>query len=219
MNKSSFKLEIKEMGSTEGTFTGLASVYGNKDLGGDVVMPGAFAKTLNDKNGEVPILWQHDTSEPIGLGKLSDSSDGLQIKGELVLESSVAQKAYALMRRGVLKGLSIGYDTIKEDIKDSTRFLKELKLWEVSLVTFPMNQAAGVQSVKRVEEEFRADLVEFITAEKAQFKALNQALAEQSAAEVQALIDRLAATLQKEAPEFFHASFDRMNTISELLRG
>ncbi len=219
MNKSAFKLEIKEMGSTEGTFTGLASVYGNKDLGGDVVMPGAFAKTLNDKNGEVPILWQHDTCEPIGLGKLNDSNDGLQIKGELVLESPVAQKAYGLMRRGVLKGLSIGYDTVKEDIKDSTRFLKEIKLWEVSLVTFPMNQAAGVQSVKRIEDEFRTDLADFIAAEKAQFKVLTQALAEQSAADVQALIDRLAASLQKEAPEFFHASFDRMNTISELLRG
>lgn len=215
MNQSSFKLEIKEMGESQGTFTGMASVYGNKDLGGDVVMPGAFAKTLADKNGEVPILWQHDQGEPIGLGKLSDMSDGLQIKGELVLESPVAQKAYGLMRRGVLKGLSIGYDAVKEDVKDNTRYLKEVKLWEVSLVTFPMNQSAGVQSVKRVEDEFRADFAEFITAEKANFKAL----AEQGAAEVQALIDRLAATLQKDAPEFFHPSFDRMSKISELLRG
>ncbi len=148
MNKT-FKLEIKELGQ-QGTFRGMASIYGNKDLGGDVVEKGAFSKTLQMKSGEVPILWQHDPSEPIGLGKLTDMNDGLQIDGELALESPVAQKAYGLMKKGVLKGLSIGYDTVISDVKDKIRYLKELKLWEVSLVTFPMNEMASILSVKAV---------------------------------------------------------------------
>jgi phage head maturation protease len=102
--QKTFKFELKDIGDA-GTFVGMASVYGNKDLGGDVVEAGAFTKTLNDKNGEVPILWQHDMREPIGMGKLTDSADGLQIKGELALESPVAQKAHALLKKGVLKGL------------------------------------------------------------------------------------------------------------------
>ena len=74
----------------------------------------------------------------IGLGKLSDSREGLVVKGELVLESPVAAKAYALLKRGVLKGLSIGYDSVKSRMVDNVRRLSELKLFEISLVTFPI---------------------------------------------------------------------------------
>src|SRR5690349_13005538 len=151
MKLKDFKMELKDFGDN-GTFAGFASVYGNKDLGGDVVEPGAFTKTLADKNGEVPILWQHDSREPIGMGRLTDSGDGLIIKGELALESPVAQKAYGLMKKGILKGLSIGYDTVRNEVKSGTRFLKELKLWEVSIVTFPMNELATVQTIKSIED-------------------------------------------------------------------
>jgi len=209
MNKT-FKLEIKEMGD-QGTFTGLASVYGNRDLGGDVVEQGAFSKSIGEKGGEVPILWQHDPSEPIGLGKLADSPQGLYIKGELALESPTAQKAYGLMKRGILKGLSIGYDLVRSDVKDTTRYLKELKLWEVSIVTFPMNEMATIQGFKAVEDA-RLTLAEFIEEEKAKFKALF----EQYAAELRAPIDQSAAKHDKDAPEILHPSLD---SISKLLRG
>lgn len=143
-----FPLEIKEIAREEGVFTGLASVYGNVDLGGDVVEPGAFTATLKARKSQVPVLWQHDTREPIGLGDLQDSKDGLIIRGRLTLASPVAQKAYALLKDGVLRGLSIGFETIREDMRGSVRHLKELRLWEVSLVTFGMNEEALVSSVK-----------------------------------------------------------------------
>jgi HK97 family phage prohead protease len=152
--QKNFRFELKTL-TEQGSFEGLAAVYGNVDLGGDVVEPGAFSKTLIDKNGEVPILWQHDSREPIGLGKLSDSREGLVVKGELALESPVAQKAYGLLKRGVLRGLSIGYDDIKSKMVDGVRRLSELKLWEISLVTFPMNPAAQVTAVKGVEDVAR----------------------------------------------------------------
>jgi HK97 family phage prohead protease len=207
--QKTFKFELKDIGDA-GTFVGMASVYGNKDLGGDVVEAGAFTKTLNDKNGEVPILWQHDMREPIGMGKLTDSADGLQIKGELALESPVAQKAHALLKKGVLKGLSIGYDTIRDEVKDKVRYLKELKLWEVSIVTFPMNELATVHGVKQIEDA-RILLAEFMEEEKQKF----QALYEQRAADLNALADRTAALLRKDAPEL-PPVFDR---IEQILRG
>lgn len=146
-----FRFELKSL-SAEGSFEGLAAVYGNIDLGGDVIEPGAFAKTLLDKNGEVPILFAHDTHEPIGIGRLTDTREGLAVTGELVLESPTASKAYALLKKGVLKGLSIGYDDVKSKVVDGVRRLSELKLWEVSLVVFPMNPLATVTGVKTVED-------------------------------------------------------------------
>ena len=147
-----FRFSLKSV-DDRGSFVGFAAVYSNVDLGGDVIEPGAFAKTLAEKNGEVPILWQHDAREPIGLGKLTDSPQGLLISGELALESPVAQKAYGLLKRGILKGLSIGYDTVKQHLAGGVRKLTELKLYEVSLVTFPMNEQALVTGVKTIDEE------------------------------------------------------------------
>jgi HK97 family phage prohead protease len=153
-----FKFALKQL-DENGTFEGLAAVYNNVDLGGDVIEPGAFSKSLADRGAEIPVLWQHDSREPIGLGKLSDSAQGLIVKSRLVLESPTAQKAYGLLKAGVLKGLSIGYDPVKSRVVDGVRRLSELKLYEISLVTFPMNESATVSSVK--SEDFDRELRAF----------------------------------------------------------
>jgi HK97 family phage prohead protease len=160
-----FKFTVKAV-DDKGSFSGLAAVYGNLDLGGDIIAPGAFSKTIRDKGGKVPILWQHDTHEPIGLGTLDDAQEGLKIDGQLCMESPVGQKAYALMKMGVLKGLSIGYDTIVSewDSQQEIRTLKELRLWEVSLVTFPMNPLANVTDVKAAAGEIEAAVQQIIKA-------------------------------------------------------
>jgi HK97 family phage prohead protease len=144
-----YKFRVKDVDES-GTFEGFAAVYGNVDLGNDVIAPGAFTRTIKNSEGRVPILWQHDKREPIGAGRLSDSREGLILRGKLVLESDVARKAHGLMKAEVLNGLSIGYDLIKSeyDKKNDARLLKEIKVWEVSLVTFPMNPRALVSSVK-----------------------------------------------------------------------
>jgi len=147
MENSTFKFALKSV-TDAGVFEGLASVYNNIDLGGDIVAPGAFTRTLQAKGGEVPVLWAHDTRAPIGLGKLQDTSAGLAIRGQLVLSVSKAREAYDLLRAKVLRGLSIGYDVVRSDVKDGARRLLELKLFEVSIVALPMNELAMVQSVK-----------------------------------------------------------------------
>jgi uncharacterized protein len=147
METLSVKLNVKSL-DEQGRFAGLASVFGNVDLGGDVVVAGAFSKSLSDRGSEVPILWQHDTRSPIGLGKLKETNSGLLIEGQLVMSVSRAREAYDLMKARVLKGLSIGYDTVKSDVQGGIRYLKELKLFEVSLVSIPMNEMATVQMVK-----------------------------------------------------------------------
>jgi uncharacterized protein len=78
------------------------------------------------------------------------------------MQTSKAQEAYALMKRGVLKGLSIGFDVVRDTVANGIRHLHELKLYEVSVVTFPMNEMASISSVKSDDSlaNFRATLVE-----------------------------------------------------------
>ena len=132
----------------------IASVYSNVDLGGDVVDRGAFDKALREGR-TFPLLWQHNPSLSIGSVQISDSDVGLQVEGKLVLEDPQARIALAHLKARTLKGLSIGYDTIKDSIENGVRHLKELRLWEVSVVTFPMNEATMVTSVKSIDDARR----------------------------------------------------------------
>jgi Escherichia/Staphylococcus phage prohead protease len=153
--RKDFKLRLKgSVDESTGSFMGMASVYNNVDLGNDVVDRGAFDKTLHEGR-TFPLLWQHNPGLPIGSVQINDSEVGLQVKGQLVLEDPQARIALAHLKAKTIKGLSIGYDTIKDTIENGVRHLKELRLWEVSIVTFPMNEAAMVTSVKSIDDARR----------------------------------------------------------------
>ena len=160
--KLRMRLEIKEI-SAEGSFEGLLSPYGNVDGGGDVVVPGAYAKTLKDQGPTRPMLWQHKTDVPIGEVTLDDQPDGLHCKGQLLMTLPEAQKAYLLIKARIVKGLSIGFETVKDSVESGVRMLKEIKLYEGSIVTFPLNEMALIASVKAAREnkdDFNEELTE-----------------------------------------------------------
>ena len=155
MNKLECALEVKEL-NEDGSFSGYGSVFGNEDFYGDVVELGAFAKSLAVKTPAM--LWQHDDSAPIGVWKsIREDDRGLYMEGQLLVgKVAKATEAYELLKAGALSGLSIGFcskawEWTKNDSGDSVRHLKEIDLWEVSLVTFPANEAATVTSVKSME--------------------------------------------------------------------
>jgi HK97 family phage prohead protease len=147
-----------------GSFEGILASYNTVDLGGDKIMPGAFTKTMQERGSEVPMLWQHNPDEPIGTLKLSDSSEGLMVKGQILMELDHGRKAHILLKAGVIKGLSIGYTPIKKETVDGNRILKEVKLYEGSVVTFPMNEHCMVTAVKKdhgeieVKDDFNGEL-------------------------------------------------------------
>lgn len=145
--KDRMRMEIKEV-SEDGVFEGLLSPYGNVDGGRDVVEPGAYAKTLKEHGNKVPMLWQHRHDIPIGILELEDRADGLWCKGRLEMSLEKAREAYTCLKSEIIKGLSIGYESVKDEVKDGIRRLKEIRLWEGSIVTFPMNELAQVTSVK-----------------------------------------------------------------------
>jgi len=137
---------------TEGqVVAGYASLFGRKDQGGDVVVKGAYAASLNRllaTGGRVKMLWQHDPGAPIGVwDEVREDATGLWVKGRILTEVEKGREAAALLAAGAIDGLSIGYRTVKaERDGKGQRLLSELELWEVSLVTFPMLPEARVHA-------------------------------------------------------------------------
>jgi uncharacterized protein len=144
-------LEIKELSkelSDEGTFEGLLSPYGNVDEGGDVVLPGAYTKTLREQGNSRKLLFEHESKMPIGKITLEDRQDGLWCKGKLLLDVPDGKTTYSLIKNEIVDGLSIGFKAIKDEMVNGIRHLKEIKLYEGSVVCFPMNERALITSVK-----------------------------------------------------------------------
>ena len=150
--KQVFYADIKT--EQEGVFSGYASTFGNVDNGNDIVAKGAFTKSLAERPAsKVKLLSQHKTDEPIGIfTEVFEDSKGLFVRGKLALGTQKGRETYELMKLGAIDGMSIGFraNPEKQIYNESkrTRTLKEVQLLEISLVTFPMNERAMVQSVK-----------------------------------------------------------------------
>jgi len=147
----SFAFKMDAPPDDEGNFTGYAAVFNNVDKGNDVIDPGATTKTLQE-TPDVPVFWVHEYElVPIGMGRLSPDpkGKGVRIEGKLFLDTSeLAREVFGAMKAGAIRGLSIGYETVKRTFKNGVRHLQEIAIGEVSLCPFPMNPLAEVDSVK-----------------------------------------------------------------------
>jgi uncharacterized protein len=156
-----FNLELKMVGE-EGTIEGYASVFDVVDSYKDVIAPGAFKRTLaawQSSGRMLPVLWQHDEYNPIGVTlAASEDEHGLAVKAQLITEVAQARDAYALAKAGALGGMSIGFSipnkaadgnpAVVYDDERQVQIIREVRLWEYSLVTFPANEAATINQVK-----------------------------------------------------------------------
>jgi HK97 family phage prohead protease len=187
---------IKAVDEKAHRFTGLASTW-EKDLGDDVIHFGAFAKTLADWRSSkkvIPLLDSHDRWQTGSvLGKMVDAretTEGLEAEFEMVPEDALADSAFKRVKGGYIDGLSIGYEPVKFEFEvtdpnkpwDRIRHLNEVKLREVSLVVFPMNEGCRVDpsSVKSLLDAAKAGHLS--DADKAELLALLQPAAATTAA-------------------------------------
>ena len=135
----------------KGMFEGYASVFGNTDLGNDIIQMGAFKKSLRKRGSKgVKLLYQHKSDMPIGVfDSIKEDGEGLYVKGRLALGTQAGKEAYELIKMGALDGMSIGFkanpDKVSYDKRSKKRNIGEVDLMEISLVTFPMNPLARVQ--------------------------------------------------------------------------
>lgn len=152
-----FAFEVKSI-DEDGTFGGYGSVFGVTDSYNEIVERGAFLDSLaaHKAKGTMPaLLWQHRSSEPLGVFTLmEEDSVGLKVEGRIALKTQRGAEAYELLKMRAISGLSIGFIP-REETRDKVSgitTIKKLDLWETSLVTFPANDAARIQTVKSISE-------------------------------------------------------------------
>jgi len=148
-------VEVKANDNGEGySMTGYGSVFDVEDSYKEVVVAGAFKESIAEikqKGRKLPMLWQHRSSEPIGVWDvMREDKRGLYLEGTILKGVQVAEEAYIRAKAGAVSGLSIGYYVRDSSIDEKTRVvtLKKLDLVETSLVTFPANDDARVDAVK-----------------------------------------------------------------------
>lgn len=170
----SFKMD--EYDEEEGIFSGYGAVFENVDSGGDIIEPGAFAKALAAGWERVKILALHnDCWLPIGKPlELREDEKGLFLKAK-ISDTSMGKDIKILLKDGVLNELSIGYEPVVFEFDQAgIRHLKEVDLWEVSVVTWAMNPEAVITDYKSATEEIRRELKEGRKISNARLKSLKQ---------------------------------------------
>jgi HK97 family phage prohead protease len=146
-------IEVRLAPDEAGSVAGYAAVYGKADAFGDVLVRGAFTRSLEAHRaaGTRPLtLWSHDPAAPIGVwDSVTEDARGLKVAGRLVLDATAGRDAYALLKAGAVDGLSIGFNTVKaaRGAKGGRR-VEAVDLIEGSLVARPAQAAARVTSVR-----------------------------------------------------------------------
>ncbi len=131
------------------TVEGYASTFGNVDQVGDIVVAGAYKRTLNNNMGRIKVLRDHE--HPIGMPvKAFEDSKGLYTESR-ISDTQLGNETLTLLRDGVLDRMSIGYEPVAKEMGQhegkQVRYLKEIKLYEWSIVTFPANEQAAVTGI------------------------------------------------------------------------
>jgi len=141
--------QLKFDDNRPGFFSGYASAFNSVDSYGDTVLPGAYKKTLKGRERPVRLRWNHYHGV---IGKwldLREDSVGLYVEGELTPGHSLAQDVYASLKHGAVDGLSIGYRPIQfRELGTGQRELKEIELFEISIVEEPADLGARIGAVK-----------------------------------------------------------------------
>lgn len=153
------KTEIKADSDNEMKFSGYASIFGNIDSYDDIMEKGAFTKTIKENKSRIRILAYHDMWNVIGKPtKLEEDSKGLYFEGK-ISNTTTGRDMYTLIKDKAVNEMSIGYNVVKfEYDKDKNlRKLKEVKLWEISPVTWGANDKA---KIKHLFDNNKYDILE-----------------------------------------------------------
>ncbi|MAZ83138.1 MAG: HK97 family phage prohead protease [Hoeflea sp.] len=147
-------IETKIITTDTGELKGLAWPFGKPDRLGDWIEPGAFKAAAFP----LPMLFGHDINDPVGTWQAGEEkADGFHITGKLLVDDVArAREVKALVGSGAVRGLSIGFMTRKASARaGGGRIIKELELFEVSLVTIPLHPGAKVTSAKSAIDALR----------------------------------------------------------------
>ena len=146
-------LAIKDVDLTKRTVVGYFSQFGSKDSDGDVIVKGAFKKTIQENKERIAHLLQHNINQPIGkIVALEEDANGLKFESVLS-KSTLGNDTLIQYQEGILREHSIGFNIIKDEKKSDYNEIQEVKLWEGSTVTFGANPNTPVIGIKSEAEK------------------------------------------------------------------
>ncbi|MBL4881227.1 MAG: HK97 family phage prohead protease [Oleispira sp.] len=160
--------EIKDIDEEKGIVKGLGSVFGNIDSDGDVIVKGAYTKTIKENLPRIKYLYQHRLDKPVGTMKeLSETNEGLEFVSQIALKTALGRDVFEMIKAGVITENSVGFSVIKEerDQAESVNYIKEIKLYEISAVTLAANPLALINEIKSKGSEVNTNelINQFIT--------------------------------------------------------
>ncbi|MCS6302360.1 MAG: HK97 family phage prohead protease [Nitrospira sp.] len=208
LERKRFSFEIKTVDVEAGTFSGYAAIFSIPDDGmpPDIIVPGAFAKTIKEWGptgaNRIKILALHRSDWlPIGAPtELVEDAKGLSFTG-VISKTSLGLDVLTLMRDRVLTEMSIGFDVIKQepDKMRGMRLLQEVRLWEISPVTWAMHPLAGITDVKAIRATDRDLYALALSPEQPDASTASDAAAERSPFDPECLQSIKALTAQVHA--------------------
>lgn len=140
--------ELIDADEKAGIIKGYGSYFGNKDSDNDVIMKGAYKKTIAENGDRVKYLYQHDMNQPIGkMTELYEDDKGLVFVAEIA-KTQLGNDVVELMKSGVITENSVGIMPMQKNNKSDYREITEVKLYEISAVTLAANDQAKILDVK-----------------------------------------------------------------------
>jgi len=149
-------IEVSDIDETEGIIKGYGSIFGNEDSDGDVIVKGAYKKTLKENGHRVKYCWQHDIKNPIAkFTEIGEDETGLPFVAKFSMNSATSRDKFFLIKDGVVDENSVGIQIInsKLDKEQGVSFLNEVKLFEISAVTLAANDLARTYEAKGMTKE------------------------------------------------------------------
>lgn len=140
--------ELLDADEYAGIVKGYGSYFGNKDSDNDIIMKGAYKKTIAENGSRVKYLYQHNMMQPIGkMKEMYEDEKGLVFVAEIA-KTQLGKDVVELMKSGVLTENSVGIMPIQKENKNGYREISEVKLYEISAVTLAANEEAKILDVK-----------------------------------------------------------------------
>ena len=169
--------EFKDLDIKDRTVKGYFSVFDNVDSDNDIIRKGAYARTLNGNKGRIAHLFMHNPMMPIGaIKELKEDGYGLYFESKLT-DTALGNDVLKMYRDEIIKEHSVGFQTLQEnELKDGTREITEIKLWEGSSVVWGANQLAQV--VKTFGFDYIKSETNILETLKSQIEELNNSLSQ-----------------------------------------
>jgi len=140
--------ELIDADDKQNIVKGYASYFNNKDSDGDIIRPGAYAKTIKENGDRVRYIYQHNMAQPLGKMRMLEEDDkGLLFEAEIA-KTTLGNDVMELMKLGVITENSVGILPMQKEFKGDYREITEVKLYEVSAVTLAANDQAKIMDVK-----------------------------------------------------------------------